>query len=435
MRDEFLKLLRTFPAVAFLCGLLFSNPIFAAGTLDQTFGTGGIANFRLGGTNQAIGAALQPDGKIVVLGITRPSGQSSGFNDISLARLNANGTLDTAFGTGGFVQTDFDHEQEYMGAIVILPDGKILIGGSRQTIFQNSINFAMARYNPDGSLDATFGTGGKVVTDFPESTGEGISYLIPQADGKFIAAGKLYVTNSGFNPDQIAFVRYNADGSIDSTYGNNGALKLMFESSITGFYGFALQPDGKIVVSASFTYRIPGCTPTKGNSCNANQYILMRYHANLTRDRKFGRRAGKEYLRQTYGIYPQADGTILLGGFPRVVRFTYNGHHDTVFDFADFPNQPPGVQNGPAYLTVRPNGTIVGCRFLTGGIGYDLGLVLFTPGGQVIGYEQRNFFGGDDYCTGILNETDGKFLVIVSTQLQSQGNYSISVVRYLDIVP
>lgn len=415
--------------------LLGSNLLFAAGTLDQTFGTGGIANFRFGGTNSAAGAALQPDGKIVVVGITAPSGQSAGFNDISLARLNADGTLDTAFGANGFVLTDFNNDQDGAGAIVILPDGKILIGGSRRTHLPNSFAFAMARYNPDGSLDAAFGTGGKVVTDFPESLIEGISYLIPQADGKFLAAGSLYLGNVP-NPVQIALVRYNANGSIDTTYGNGGILKLFLETPNTNINGFAIQPDGKILVSASFSFQIPGCIPTKGNSCTASQFFLTRYHPNMTLDRKFGRRLGKEFLRQTFGIYPQADGTFLLGGFPRVIRYYYNGRLDTIFDYAAFPNQSTKVQNGPGGLVVRPNGTIVGCRQLNGGNGYDdIGLVLFTPGGQVIGYEQRNFFNANDYCSQILIQPDGKILVIGSAQIQQQGSYSIAVLRYLDIVP
>ncbi|MGC2237690.1 MAG: delta-60 repeat domain-containing protein [Pyrinomonadaceae bacterium] len=412
--------------------LLCSNSISAAGILDKSFGVGGKVNFRIAATtDQATGALLQPDGKIVIVGVSCPSGQSNGLRDFAIARLNPDGTLDNTFGSVGTVTTSFGFQREDIpGPTLFQPDGKILVGGSSDGVF------ALARYNPNGTLDNTFGSGGTVMTDFPESLSEGIGILFPQPDGKFIAVGGLYLGGSNpVNRSQIVFVRYNANGSIDTTYGNNGILKLFFENEITSFNGLAIQPDGKILVSGSFTRRIPNCTPTKTTTCDYSVYFLKRYHPNMTLDRKFGRKQGTEVPPDILaGLYPQADGRILIGGFPLVKRYSYSGRFETTFDLANYPNQASSFQNGPGGLTVRPNGTILGCQVLSGGNGYyDIGLVLFDEGGHAIGYEQRNFFGGDDYCTKIMIQSDGKILVVASAQLEPQSNYSFAVLRYLDI--
>jgi len=390
-------------------------------------------NFRIAATtDQATGAVLQPDGKIVIVGTSCPSGQSNGLRDFAVARLNPDGTLDNTWGSVGTVTTAFGFQREDIpGAVLLQPDGKILVGGNSAGVF------ALARYNPNGTLDTKFGSGGTVMTDLPESQGEGIGILFPQPDGKFIAAGTIFLPGSNpVNRSQIAFLRYNANGSIDTTYGNNGILKISFETEITNFNGLAIQPDGKILVSGSFTRRIPGCTPTKTISCTYSEYFFKRYHPNVTIDRKFGRRLGTEIPREVLaGLYPQTDGRILIGGFPLVKRYYNIGRLETTFDYA-LPNAPGGgLQNGPSQLMQRPNGTIVGCR-VVGSSGYnDIGLVLFTGNGNVIGYEQHDFFTGNDYCSQILIQPDGKILVVGSVQIQQQGNYSFAVLRYADITP
>jgi uncharacterized delta-60 repeat protein len=429
------RIVHKFSAAAFVCVGLYAAA-FGGGVLDPSFGTGGIANFRFGQTNFASTAALQPDGKIVVVGTTAPAGQSASFNDISVARLNADGTIDTTFGTDGFVRTDFENEQEFASAILILPDGKILIAGGRRAWLGMSYAFALVRYNPDGSLDATFGEGGKAVTDFPQSGSESVSFLMPLTDGKFIAGGSFYIDSPEFNSQRIVFVRYNSNGTVDTTYGTNGVRMISVEKTVLNIDGWAMLQDGSVLVAGTYVYQIPGCIPNGHNSCSAFQSFLRRYTADNRRDRRFGRRVGQENINQrALGIYPMSDGKFMLGGFPRVVRYHANGRLDRFFEYAAFPNQSPQVQNGPMGLTVRPDGSVVGCRQLNGGNGYDdMGLVLFTSQGQVIGYEQRNFFNADDYCGKILIQPDGKIILTGTAQLEQQGPYSIAVLRYLDIV-
>jgi len=420
--------------VGVLLILLFSHSISAAGALDPNFGSGGKVSFRFGGTSDiATAAALQPDGKIVIVGNSYPSGQSTGLRDFAVARLNADGTLDNTFGSGGLVITAFGFQQEDTAyAVVIQPDGKIVVGGRNRAVF------ALARLHPNGSLDTTFGSGGKVTTDFTESLNEGIEYLFLQADGKILAAGSLIPSDFAEGQGQIGLVRYSPDGSLDATFGTGGKFKIFFDNLITYFDGAAMQPDGKLLVSGSYDFRIPNCTPTKANSCTAGQQFLLRYNQNMSLDRKFGRRFGKEFSRNKfYGLSLQPDGRILVGGFPLVRRYSVNGRLETVFEQSVFPNQPPNqfFVNGPFQLTQRPNGMIVGCQYLRAFGHDDIGVVLFNGDGHAVAYDQRDFFGADDGCRKILLQPDGKIVVVGYAQQQQQGNYSFAVMRYSDITP
>lgn len=418
--------------VGVLLSLLFSISIFAGGVFDPDFGTGGKVNFRFGETSDSVvSAALQPDGKIVLAGLTRPSGQSNGLIDFAIARLNANGTLDKTFGSGGKVVTAFGFQLEDIPqAVVIQPDGKILAGGRSAGVF------ALARYNADGSLDKTFGGGGKVTTDFPESINDGIGYLFLLPDGKIVAVGGLMTSDqSPEGQGQIGAARYNTDGSLDTTFGNNGRFRFWFGNLITYLDGAAMQPDGKLLISGSYVYNIPGCVPTPHMSCGAVRNFLTRYNQMMRPDIKFGVR-GKTFIQnKSYGLSVESDGSILAGGWPLAVRYSFHGTSQTVFDEVIFPNQSPGLQNGPHSLTQRPNGTIAGCRVTRAAGNSDVGVVLFNADGDVIGLDQRDFFGGDDDCSKILVQPDSKVLVVGRAQLEAQGNSSFLAMRYLDITP
>ena len=184
----------------------------SAGAWDPTFGTGGKVTTAFN-FHQApgFGAALGSDGKIVVVGGPQ-------FN---LARYNSDGSLDTTFGTSGKVLTDFGGDTEATG-VTIQADGKIVVVG-----FKNfngvQVDFALARYNRDGSLDTTFGTGGKVITDFQSHVAEAAAVTL-QHDGKLVVAGKALNGAGGGGNFDFALARYNPDGSLDSSFGSGGEL-------------------------------------------------------------------------------------------------------------------------------------------------------------------------------------------------------------------
>jgi uncharacterized delta-60 repeat protein len=214
----------------------------ANGTPDALFGptnTPGRVVTNFGATEQALALVLQPDGKIVVAGRTNKPAPSGNF-DFALARYEAAGTLDLTFGTLGLVTTDFGGSVDRAFAMALQPDGKLVVVGD------SDANFALARYNPDGSLDAGFGSGGKVITSFGGI--DQASAVSLQPDGKIVVAGQ---TDTGISID-FALARYNPDGSLDGAFGSGGRITTNFTGTSDDLgSAVALQSDGKIVVGGT----------------------------------------------------------------------------------------------------------------------------------------------------------------------------------------
>ncbi|MCX6034915.1 MAG: delta-60 repeat domain-containing protein, partial [Chloroflexi bacterium] len=196
---------------------LTSN-LSTAGELDPTFGQGGLVTANMYRNSYGTSVALQPDGKIVVAGDVLVSTNSPQF-DFGLTRYNTDGSLDTTFGSNGIVVTDFDNTTDYGYGVAIQTDGKIVLAGSSTTGY-NGYYYALVRYNTDGSLDTTFGTGGKVSTDL----GGGMCYgIVLQTDDKIVVTGQA--SDGAYNPAYgIGLVRFNSDGSLDNTFGDNGVV-------------------------------------------------------------------------------------------------------------------------------------------------------------------------------------------------------------------
>lgn len=217
----------------------------ANGSLDASFGSNGKVLTDVGGQGDIIAAiALQSDGKIVAAGFSF----TANIFDFSVVRYNPNGTLDTSFGNGGKVLTDFQNSDDEAFGIVIQPDGKIVLAG--YTADSNfDLDFAMVRYHPNGSLDHSFGTGGKVITDFFSSDDQGFA-LLRQSDGKLIVGGTI-INPKSFE-SEFALARYNTDGTPDSTFGTAGKTTTEFVEA-SGVSSLALLPDGKII-AAGFVF-------------------------------------------------------------------------------------------------------------------------------------------------------------------------------------
>ncbi|MFO0014417.1 MAG: DUF4347 domain-containing protein, partial [Planctomycetota bacterium] len=224
--------------------ILFSGSSFglirylANGALDTSFGTNGMATTNFGiGTGDANQVAVQADGKILLAGLYY-NGSTTVF---AVARHNANGTLDTSFGTGGIVTTNFGSSNDSGYSLAIQSDGKLVVGGTYNT--GGSADFALVRYNANGSLDTSFGTDGKVTTPVGSGNDQGRSVSI-QADGKIVLGGW---SNVGFN-DHYALVRYNVDGTLDTSFGTGGKVTTNVGDSGGRADRITIQPDGRIVI-------------------------------------------------------------------------------------------------------------------------------------------------------------------------------------------
>src|SRR5438067_699524 len=180
---------------------LASGAAGAGGALDPSFGIGGKVVTQFGDGSVANGVALQPDGRIVAAGYCHVFGGPNLYA-FALARYNSDGSLDSSFGTGGKVTTDFGGGSfDVANGVVIQPNGMIVAAGERATLFTSS--FALARYNSVGRLDPSFVTGCTVTTDFG---GSGLANAVAlEPNGKIVAAGAANTNFSG----HWALARYN----------------------------------------------------------------------------------------------------------------------------------------------------------------------------------------------------------------------------------
>ncbi len=201
-----------------------------------------------GNLDEITGLGIQPDGKIVAAGFANAGG---GATDFAVVRYHPNGTVDKSFGNNGVVQTDFAGGVDGASAMALLPSGKIVVAGTTYNS-QGIGDIALVRYNPDGRLDPDFGFGGKVRTDFGANENA--------ADLALTSGNKLVVAGATGQPGayDMAVARYNANGSLDTTFSGDGKFRTDFAGYGTtdGASGVAVQEDGKIVVVGD-TSRFP----------------------------------------------------------------------------------------------------------------------------------------------------------------------------------
>ena len=195
------------------------------GTSDLGFGSSGkVTTDFSNGVDRANAIALQNDGRIVVAGSTLTN--ISTQHDFALARYNSDGSLDSSFATGGKGKTDFFGLGDEAFAIALQNDGKIIAAGisglgTSDVVGESNPDFALARYNSDGSLDPAFGNGGKVTTDFGGFKDQVFAVAI-QSDGKILAVGSAAFSN------RFGLARYNTDGSLDTGFGTGGKVSTEF---------------------------------------------------------------------------------------------------------------------------------------------------------------------------------------------------------------
>ena len=360
---------------AWLLSFLVLNLAQAApGDLDTTFGAGtGKVNVDFNAnedTGNSVG--LQSDGKIVIGGVTV---RNSSF-DFALIRLNHDGSLDTSFGNGtGKVATDFFNGPDFASALAIQSDGKIVLAGGVGPATGGS-DFGLVRYNSDGSLDSSFGNGGKVTTP-PGGQDQGsIVGLAIQPDGKIVAAG----TATPVSGNDFTVARYNSNGSLDSSFGNNGIASVNINGNNDIATSLILQPDGKIVVA--------------GYSEDSN-----------------------------------------LQGHSQLARFDSNGALDTTFSGGTVLTTFAG-DNRLSAVALQPNGQIVGAGVIfSGSTSGDFLLTRFNSDGSVdsgfgsAGLTVTDFFGSYDQAHAVSVQPDGK-IVLIGRAANASSNYVFAVARY-----
>jgi uncharacterized delta-60 repeat protein len=389
----------------------------AAGTLDTTFGTGGTSVTSFNGIDdEAYAMAIQPaDGKIILAGMTKTS---TGAYQFALARYNADGSLDTGFGTGGKVTTAIGTKDDEVYALAVQPaDGKIIAAGVTETS-ANAYQIALARYNANGSLDTTFGTGGKVTTAIG-TLNDGVNALaIQPADGKIVAAGS---TETSAHAYQFALVRYDANGSLDPAFGSSGVATTAIGTIDDTVYALALLSSGEILAA--------GYTQTTLNA--SDSFALARYSAAGALDSSFGTggivttHLGSA-LDLAYAMVVQTDGKILLGGCKEaasadqfaLVRYGTSGSVDTTFGTGGTATTTLGATDSWINsLALQSDQKIIAVGSMIGTSGSSMAVARFTAAGALdpsfgtggvgkVSSSQGNLFGN---CGAL--QSDGKIVV------------------------
>jgi uncharacterized delta-60 repeat protein len=299
--------------------------LHADGSFDSTFSGNGKLFIDFGSSSQAVNKIyLQPDGKITLVGFSG--------GDLAIARCHTDGSLDNSFSGDGKLLVDLGLSNEPPQAVIMQPDGKILLIGIPGIFFPR--DFTLLRLNTDGSADLTFGMNGKVSTDIAGGSDYATTALL-QADGKIIVAGYDYFDPYLSGMDFVV-VRYNSNGSLDSSFSGDGKLRLDVQSKSEGATTIALQADHKILVAGS----------TNGNKYaaeaqnNPGDFAIIRLNRNGTLDESF---ASHGIMVQDFG---PADGiaTLNISGnrIYAVGRTSYLGEIGIIaaYQIGDI-NQPP----------------------------------------------------------------------------------------------
>lgn len=327
-----------------LTGVQASGEAFALarherdGSMDSTFGDGGVVITRFGTRSAAYDAAIDDRGRIVAVGTTgRDVYTGTSLYDpgteFALARYGPDGALDPAFGSAGKVLTPFSpHGPAQANAVAIQPDGLIMVAGSA------GASLALARYLPDGSLDPSFSDDGKLlVSVFDDPTLESASGIALVASGRIVVGGLA----CSHRICSVFVARFEANGAPDRSFGQGGVV--LVQADMTRTSNLVVQSDGKLVIGAGpFLYRFEP-SGSLDPSFSDDGIVPLRLGAT--------------------GVAIAANGSIVVAGPGRrepwefnVSRFDRAGVPDTGFgrhgiataEFPGFLSTPFAVEIGPS---------------------------------------------------------------------------------------
>ncbi len=440
----------------FLAAILCISEVHAQdGQLDKSFDSTGIVTTTLTGiggigmSGTAYSTLIQKDGKIVLVG-TIGDGSQSFF---CLVRYNQNGIIDSTFGIDGVDTTAIGYTDDEAFCGLLQPDGKIIAAGYTSIGGAGSErDFALVRYNTDGSIDRTFGTNGFVKTAIGLSDDEIYSIAL-QANGKIAAAGFSYTSISNQNVFVIALARYNSNGTLDDSFGTNGTLTEALQVSgtlqkYTEAKSVAIQSDSSIVVGG---YTGDG---------SQNYFALLRFTSSGNLDNTFGSNGIALTTiggvnDEIHSIAIQKDGKIIAGGYSEVVsqtayeydfalvRYNTDGSVDKTFGNNGAAVTSIGHKDDAINsIVIQSDGKIVAAGHSEGNVyEYLFAVARYNTNGSL-----DNTFGtngvtttvvggfgnsGDDKAFSVAIQTDGKIVTSGSSLYNNFYNlYSFAAVRY-----
>ena len=393
--------------------------------LDTTFGTGGKVTTGFGfASAEGYSVAVQGDGKIIVAG-------EASYN-FAVARYNANGSLDTNFNGTGTVITPISNVAAGR-SVAVQSDGKIVVAG--YAYIGGGRDFAVVRYNTNGTLDTNFNGTGIVTTPIIGSSYDEANSVVVQSDGKIVVAG--YADNGS---PHFAVVRYNASGSLDNTFNGTGKVTTSISFDDVG-RSVALQSDGKIVVA--------GDVADYGRDLD---FALVRYNTNGFLDTSFS--GGK--VRTAFGAFDsgsddvgysvamQSDGKIVVAGrysdggnyHLALSRYNTNGSLDTNFNGSGIVTTPVNSFSDEANgVAVQSDGKIVVAGYAYSGDSQVFALLRYNVNGILdtnfngSGKVTTRFGSYGDVGRSVAILSDGKIVVAGYTS-DSNNVHSFALARY-----
>jgi len=408
--------------------------------LDPTFGTGGTVRTDFAGNiDQANAVAIQPNGQIIAAGSSFSNSKT--VEDFIVARYNANGSLDKRFGRNGKITTDFFRNVDSISAVAIQPDGGILVAGFAQLGGSGGTPrvFALARYRNDGNPDTSFGNGGALTTSFGGNFAA-VSALMLQPDGKIVVAGTVDfnpdLPGSGLD---FALARYNSNGTLDGSFGKGGKVVFDFFGSFDQANSAVLQPDGKIIVVGSASYdsanRDIGFALARFNTDGGIDFGFGAGGKQITDFFGAGAKAN--------GVVLQPDGKFVVAGTASdsatrpvatdiaVARYNSDGSLDSAFGTGGetaIPFPDSATEQGNA-VAVLPDGKIIvaGTAFKTFNTPPDFALVSYNSDGSLNGIKTNDIAGGTDEGLAVAIQSDGK-VVVAGRSFRS--NFDLTLARY-----
>jgi uncharacterized delta-60 repeat protein len=417
-----------------ICLLIMPGKSFSqAGRLDTTFGESGIVRTDINNSTFVMSVKINGDGKILAVGYS----ENENDEDFAVSLYNPEGILDTTFGKNGIVNTPIGNSEDRANSAVIQDDGKIIAAGNSNN--GSNDDFAIARYNMNGTLDSTFGTNGIVITPIGTSDDAALS-VISQKDKKIIAAG--YSDKAKYRV--FAIVRYNIDGTLDKTFGENGIVTTPVGTSDDVAYSSTLQTDGKIVV-AGYSYY-----PSKYD----DDYKMVRLNPDGTLDNSFGKNgiitSAKTSNEEFNSVAIQKDGKIVTAGYLdsgdnalfAITRFNPDGTLDNTFgtDGIATKHFDTSSDDYAKSIKVQSNGKIVVAGYTIHNIFKSaFAIARYNPNGSL-----DNTFGENGINTLHINtnpsydfakaysiafQRNGK--IIVAGHAEVNNNYTVAIIaRY-----
>lgn len=377
----------------------------ASGQLDTSFDANGIVSIDIAGTDETgYGVTVQSDGKIIVVG----SHDNGSNNDLLVARLNTDGSLDNSFGAGGLVTTSVGGGSDIAYGVSVQSDGKIVVVGTYYSGTSDAI--VAVRYLSDGTIDAGFGASGLATFDL--SAGEDRANAVAiQSNDRIVIAGH---TNNGTDSD-IAALRLLTDGSLDNSFGNAGVVSVDVAAGFDSALALNLLSNGDVLLGGY------------GQVASVSDYAMVKLNSDGSLDSGFNGSGIQTTdiggsTDRIHSIAVQNDSRIVVGGTSwdgaafqySIARYFADGSLDSSFDGDGIVTSSlGGIDDEIVGISVDNDGNIYAAGFVAAGLEWDTAISKYSAEGVL-----DTQFDASPSLGGVLSYYQGQAPMVLDSNVQ-----------------